>query len=254
MKPISYLQTDPKWANIDYSARGEKTTIAKSGCGPSCMAMVIATLKNKAVTPKEACAWALAHGYKAVNQGTYYSYFATQGKAYGIAVSQLNGSNLYGKSSQWVKAYHAKALAEIKKGNMVICCMGKGNWTRSGHFILWYGLDKSVKALINDPNSTKAARTCAELSLLQSQVKYYFVVDVVNCQSHSDNYYKVQSKYGFDDTTMSYLEAYKYADSLFALMLQEDKNLHKYQLNTILYILEYKYGRQVFERINKGGM
>ncbi|QHI72003.1 C39 family peptidase [Aminipila terrae] len=69
MKPINYLQTDPKWANIDYSAKGEKTTIGKSGCGPSCMAMVIATLKNKNVTPKDTCAWSLSHGFKATNQG-----------------------------------------------------------------------------------------------------------------------------------------------------------------------------------------
>nr|WP_315021877.1 C39 family peptidase [uncultured Aminipila sp.] len=251
MKPISYLQTNPKWSGIDYSTKGEKTTIGASGCGPSCMAMVIATLKNKAVTPKDTCAWALSHGFKAPNQGTYYSYFAPQGKAYDISIAQLNGSNLYGKTSQWASDYHTKALAEIKKGNMVICCMGKGNWTRSGHFILWYGLDKSGKVLINDPNSTKIERTCAKLSLLQSQVKYYFIVDVDSCKSHSDNYYKVKEKYSFNDTTMAYLEAYQYADSLFALMLQEDKNLQKYQLNTILYILDYQYGKQIFQKLTK---
>lgn len=251
MKPISYLQTDSKWANIDYSTKGEKTTIGKSGCGPSCMAMVIATLKNKTITPKDTCEWALSHGFKAPNQGTYYSYFAPQGKAYDIPVAQLNGSSLYGKINQWAKDYHTKALAEIKNGNMVICCMGKGNWTSSGHFILWYGLDKSEKALINDPNSIKDARICGDLSLLQNQVKYYFVVNVDSCKSHSENYYKVQNKYEFDDTTMAYLEAYKYADSLFALMLQEDKNLQKYQLTTILYILDYKYGKQIFEKLTK---
>lgn len=236
---------------MDYSAKGEKTTIGKSGCGPSCMAMVIATLKNKNVTPKDTCAWSLSHGFKATNQGTYYSYFAPQGKAYEIAVAQLNGSSLYGKANQWANDYHAKALVEIKKGNMVICCMGKGNWTRGGHFILWYGLDVKSRALINDPNSTKAERTCADLSLLQSQVKYYFAVDVAGCQNHSQNYNKIQAKYGFDIKTMEYLESYQYADSLFALMLQDNKNLHKYQLNTILYILDYQYGKQVFEKLNK---
>jgi len=70
-------------------------------------------------------------------------------------------------------------------------------------------------------------------------------------KNHSDNYYKVQSKYGFDDNTMSYLEAYQYADSLFMLMLQEDKNEQKYQLNTVLYILGYQYGKEVFEKLNK---
>ena len=33
-QPVSYLQTDPRWSAKDYSARGEKTTIGASGCGP----------------------------------------------------------------------------------------------------------------------------------------------------------------------------------------------------------------------------
>ena len=33
-RPVSYLQTDPRWGALDYSARGEKTNIAVSGCGP----------------------------------------------------------------------------------------------------------------------------------------------------------------------------------------------------------------------------
>lgn len=39
-QPVSYLQTNPQWANADYSAKGEKTTIGASGCGPTAMAMV----------------------------------------------------------------------------------------------------------------------------------------------------------------------------------------------------------------------
>lgn len=31
-QPVSYLQTDPRWGSLDYSATGEKTTIGRSGC------------------------------------------------------------------------------------------------------------------------------------------------------------------------------------------------------------------------------
>ena len=78
-QPISYLQTDPRWGSLDYSAPGEKTTIAASGCGPTAMAMVLATWADPSVTPKTECAWALAHGYKAPRQGTYYGYFEPAG-------------------------------------------------------------------------------------------------------------------------------------------------------------------------------
>ena len=60
-RPVKYLQTDKRWGALDYSAKGEKTNIAKSGCGPTCAAMVIATLKDKSVTPKETAAWSKKH-------------------------------------------------------------------------------------------------------------------------------------------------------------------------------------------------
>ena len=248
-KPILYMQTNPMWKNLDYSAPGEKTNIGESGCGPTCMAMIIATLKDTTVTPIDTCKWSKEHGYKAVNQGTYYSYFAPQGKAYGIDVRQLNGVNLYKKDNEQTRKAHAHALEEVKKGNMVIACMGKGRWTRSGHFVLWYGI-KGGNVLINDPYNTNPICLKANIALFQSEVKYYFVVDVASAtkKEHTANYYAVQKKYGFSDDTMEYLEHYRWADSLFAMMLQ-DSNLQKYQLNTIDYILEYEYGKDVFTRL-----
>ena len=29
--PVSYLQTDPRWKSVSYSAKGESTTIGASG-------------------------------------------------------------------------------------------------------------------------------------------------------------------------------------------------------------------------------
>lgn len=176
IKPVSYLQTDPKWASNDYSANGEITNIAESGCGPTCMAMIIATLKDPSVTPAITSAWSLSHGYKARNHGTYYSYFKPQGEVYGIEAYQLNYNNLRNAGAAGV-IYHNQALAAIKGGDYVICCMGKGNWTSSGHFILLYDISGDT-AYVNDPNSTKLSRTQGSLALLQKQVMYYFIVKV----------------------------------------------------------------------------
>lgn len=171
-KPVSYLQTDPRWKNKDYSAKGEKTTIGRSGCGPTCAAMLIETLTGKTFTPADACSWALKRGYKAANQGTYYSYFKPQFAAYGLSCEQLNWSNAYGKKNDPV---HAKAFALLKQGYYLIACMGKGLWTSSGHFIVVWWEDGKVK--INDPNSTASNKTNADLNTFKSQVKYYFAVD-----------------------------------------------------------------------------
>lgn len=174
IKPVSYLQTDPKWKNHNYSAKGEKKTIGSSGCGVTVAAMVIATLKDKNVTPITTAEWSMAHGYKALNQGTYYTYFVPQFKQYGITCRQLNSSNLYGKSSS---SAHTEALNALKNGNWVIACMGKGHWTSTGHFILLYKYENGY-VYINDPASTKADRIKNTWNLFAKQVKYIWVIDI----------------------------------------------------------------------------
>lgn len=173
-KPVSYLQTDPRWKNLPYSAKGESKprTIGSSGCGPTCAAMLIATMTGEAFTPKDACAWSLEHGYKAPNQGTYYSYFKPQFAEYGIGCEQLNHSNVYGKPSASV---HSEAFALLKKGYYLIAVMGKGLWTSSGHFVVVWWEDGKVRIL--DPNSTKDARLNGSLQTFKSQVKYYWAID-----------------------------------------------------------------------------
>ncbi len=171
-RPVSYLQTDPRWGSLDYSARGEKTNIAVSGCGPTALAMVLATWVDPKITPKSECAWALAHGYKAPHQGTYYGYFAPAAKRFGLTCKMLNGVTLYGKPDS---PYHAQAKAAVDRGDLVIACMGRGLWTSSGHFVLVWNISGNVVS-INNPASTRAVRTQGDYSVFKRQVKYYFVV------------------------------------------------------------------------------
>lgn len=172
-QPIRYLQTDPRWAKLDYSAKGEKTTIGASGCGPTAMATVLATWADKSVTPKSECAWALSRGYKAPKQGTYYGYFTPAAKRYGLKAYMLNSTTIYGRQDS---PYHAKAKAALDQGHLVIACMGPGLWTSSGHFVLLWKLQGNT-VFLNDPASTRLARTQGNYALFRKQVKYYFVVE-----------------------------------------------------------------------------
>ena len=171
-QPVSYMQTDARWKNKDYSTTGESTTIAESGCGPTCAAMLIETLTGKTYTPVDACNWSLKHGYKALKQGTYYSYFVPQFKEFGIDCEQLSWTNTYGNPNNEV---HTKAFNLLKEGYYLIACMGKGTWTNSGHFIVVWWADGKVR--INDPASTKDERLNGNLATFKSQVKYYWAID-----------------------------------------------------------------------------
>jgi hypothetical protein len=171
-RPVVYYQTDKRWALKPYAVRGESSTIGGSGCGPTSMAMVLATWADKRVTPETECAWALKNGFKALGHGTYYAYFAPAARRYGLTCTQLNGASIYGQPGS---AYHATVLAALEAGDLVIACMGPGNWTRGGHFILLWDVD-AVRdiAYVNDPASSLTTRTRGSWQLLKKQVKFYF--------------------------------------------------------------------------------
>lgn len=173
-QPVSYLQTDRKWANQAYAVKGESATVGGSGCGPTAMAMVLATWADPKVTPATECAWALAHGYKALNHGTFYGYFAPAAARYGLVCTQINYASLYGNSGS---SYHTQVKRALAAGDMVIACMGPGNWTRGGHFVLAWDLREDLDIVyVNDPASTLTRRTRGSWKLFRQQVKYYFVI------------------------------------------------------------------------------
>ena len=174
-KPKIYRQTDKRWAKKPYRVKGkENSTIGGSGCGPTCAAMVAATLHDPKATPLSACNWAVKHGYKAVGQGTYYTFFKPYLAKHGIKCEQVSGSNSYHKRNT---TSDKAALAALKAGKWVIACMGPGLWTRGGHFVLAYDY-KGGKVYINDPASSAAARAKNDWDKFSYEAKYYWIIDV----------------------------------------------------------------------------
>lgn len=171
-KPVYYMQTDQRWSGLPYRVTGESATIGGSGCGPTCAAMLIETLTGKTFTPADACNWSMEHGYKALNQGTYYSYFGPQFAEFGISCDMLNWQNTYGKPAH---SNHQQMLEMLKDGYYIIACMGKGLWTSSGHFVVVWWADGKI--YINDPASTKTERLEGDPYTFFSQAKYYWWVD-----------------------------------------------------------------------------
>ena len=180
-RPVSYLQTDPRWKNKPYRVKGENATIGGSGCGPTAAAMLIETITGKTFTPEDACNWSMAHGYKALNQGTYYAYFTPQFAEFGIDCQMLNWTNTYGKPDH---ANHEKVVEKLKEGYYAIALMNKGLWTSSGHFVVLWWQDDKVR--INDPASTKDARVNGDIRTFRSQAKYFWLIDAREYNNAND--------------------------------------------------------------------
>ena len=174
VKPVDYKQNDSKWGGLSYAVDGERSTVKSAGCGPTSLADVLASIVSPYIDPVTLASWARYHNYKIKNCGTSYSFFVPCAKAFGVTVRRLNTANVYGLT--W-SGTHAQALAELQKGNWLIACMGKGNWTSSGHYIVVYGYDNGY-VYINDPASTAAKRAKNTWELFKSQVKYYWSVEV----------------------------------------------------------------------------
>lgn len=181
-RPVSYLQTDPRWKNKPYRVPGENSTIGDSGCGPTAAAMLIETITGKTYTPEDACAWSIAHGYKALRQGTYYAYFTPQFAEFGIDCQMLNWTNTYGKPDH---PNHGKVVEKLKEGYYAIALMNKGLWTTSGHFVVLWWQDDKVR--INDPASTRAARVNGDIRTFRSQAKYYWLIDAREFNTEEDD-------------------------------------------------------------------
>lgn len=171
-KPVSYRQGDPRWGAVPYRVPGEASTIASAGCGPTCAAMVIATLADKSVTPETTCAWSVRHGYKALRQGTYYSYFRPQLASYGIECRQLLESRLTGQPDHPI---HRQVREALGQGYYAIALMGPGTWTKSGHFVLVWDWDDRVRIL--DPASAAGIRTDGDPDTFRKEVRNYWLAD-----------------------------------------------------------------------------
>ena len=159
-KPIYYSQVDPRWKAIPYTIDGDAIeTIGYSGCGPTCAAMIVATWCDPAITPVEMSAYAIATGTRTADSGTAWEFYGKVARRFGLKYKQ--------------SYYNADALACVKSGGAVICSMGPGRWTKSGHYILWYGVEGN-NVLVNDPISTAAKRSKAPISDMYAQSKQYF--------------------------------------------------------------------------------
>jgi hypothetical protein len=133
---VSYDQTDPKWSNHPYGA--DKSSIGESGCGPTSLAMIAATLLgDNSITPVTI---ADRYGAQYHQDGTVWSLMPVFARDYGLKYQDL-GTNL-------------QAAADVLKGGgLVLISVDPGYFTSQGHFMVLRAVTPDGTAFyINDPN------------------------------------------------------------------------------------------------------
>lgn len=156
------LQWDERWGYEEYGSG----LIAYTGCGPTCLAMVAASLRQDAtLTPKAVADYADRAGYYAEGSGSTWT-LMSEGCAY------------FGLTGTEFSPTEQKVAAHLEAGEPVICAVGAGDFTQSGHFIVLTGYQDGAFTL-NDPNSRANSERTWTYEELQGQIKnlWYFTTD-----------------------------------------------------------------------------
>lgn len=151
-----FLQTDNRWKNFSYGRSG---TIGSSGCGPTSLAMVVLGLTgDTTVNPKVVADWSYANGHRVEGIGTAWSLFPAYTRMFNITCEEapISASGISSK---------------LREGKILIISMGRGHFTRDGHFIVLKGITQDGKILVNDPNSTSRSNQEWNASIIVSEAK-----------------------------------------------------------------------------------
>ena len=131
-----FLQWDKRWGYESY----DEDMIAIAGCGPTCLSMVcVHLLHDESLDPKTIADFSVENGYRVDGNGSSWSLISEGGPQLGLNVWEL-------------PLDEQSIISNLEQGNPIICVMGPGDFTQSGHFIVMTDyIDGMIK--INDPNS-----------------------------------------------------------------------------------------------------
>ena len=160
-QPVDYKQYDSRWASVMYSNHNDKKqTIKSSGCGPTSMADIVATVKDSKITPVELCEFSLKKGCRTNNEGTAWAFFPKVADEFGFS-----------------KYRKATSLADLKScldtGGYIVASMGKGYWTSGGHYICVWKYDGTY-IYANDPASSSRKKQKIEQFMKERKAFFCF--------------------------------------------------------------------------------
>lgn len=152
------LQWDERWGYTEYG--GE--LMGLSGCGPTCLSMVCIYLLNDIqYTPRYIADFAERNGYCVPGNGSSWTLISEGGRMLGLDVIEI-------------PLDENRIIRNLEVGNPVICVMGPGDFTSTGHFIVMTGYEDG-KISVNDPNSPTRSNMLWEYDSIKDQIRNLWV-------------------------------------------------------------------------------
>lgn len=155
------LQWDSRWGYYEYGS----SVIGVTGCGPTCLSMVsIHLLQDSKLTPVYMADYAKKNGYYAEGIGTAWDFMTYGARGLGLKVQEVT-------LDENVVTRH------LRQGRPIICAMGPGDFTESGHFIVLVGVEDG-KIRVNDPNSKIRSEKLWDFDDFKYQIKNMWAYSV----------------------------------------------------------------------------
>lgn len=152
------LQWDERWGYTEYANQ----LMGLSGCGPTCLSMVCLYLLNDPkYTPRYIADFAKKNGYCSPGNGSTWTLISEGGKKLGLDVVEIPLDT-------------NRIIRNLNVGNPIICVMGPGDFTTTGHFIVLTGYANG-KVSVNDPNSPTNSAKLWDLEAIKGQIRNLWV-------------------------------------------------------------------------------
>ncbi len=155
-----FLQWDTRWGYETYGS----DCIAITGCGPTCVAMAGYYLTGDAETfdPAAVAAFSKQNGYYATGYGSSWTLISEGAVKLGLDVTEI-------------PLVEKRIKDNLEVGNPIICAMGAGDFTSSGHYIVLIGLEDG-KFIVNDPNSVENSNQLWSYEQIEGQIRNLWVI------------------------------------------------------------------------------
>ena len=149
-----FLQWDQRWGYLPYG----DAMAALTGCGPMCLAMAGYYLTgSEDFSPEKMLRFAEENGYYASGYGSSWTLISEGASQLGLTATEL-------------PLVKSRIFDNLEADNPVICVMGPGDFTTTGHFIIMVGCADGM-IQINDPNSIQNSETLWRYEDIADQIR-----------------------------------------------------------------------------------
>ena len=154
-----FMQWDKRWGYINYG----NDVAGITACGPVCLSMCAYYLTgDESYSPDKMIKFALDEGYCVYGNGTSWELFSKGAVDLGFDVTEIGLDK-------------DRVINNLEVGNPIVAIMGEGDFTTSGHFIVFSGTENGL-IKINDPNSYQRSELLWEFDDIKDQIRNLWVI------------------------------------------------------------------------------